>query len=240
MRIDSIASSQSLIRARGLDKTYWRGSEEVHVLQGLNLDVDAGEFVAFMGPSGSGKTTLLNLLGGLDQPTAGSISVAGEEITRMSSRELTVWRSRHVGFIFQMYNLIPVLTAYQNVELPLLLTRLSRAERRRHVEAALALVALSDRMSHYPGQLSGGQAQRVAIARALVADPTFLLCDEPTGDLDRKSADEIIDLISRLARDYGKTVLMVTHDPLIAERAGAILHLDKGLLVEAAQIGETR
>ena len=235
VRTDNSASGQSLIQARELDKTYWRGSEEVHVLQGLNLDVDAGEFVAFMGPSGSGKTTLLNLLGGLDQPTAGSISVAGEEITRMSSRELTVWRSRHVGFIFQMYNLIPVLTAYQNVELPLLLTRLSRAERRRHVEAALALVALTDRMRHYPGQLSGGQAQRVAIARALVADPTFLLCDEPTGDLDRKSADEIIALISRLAREQGKTVLMVTHDPLIAERAGTILHLDKGLLVEAAK-----
>ena len=241
VRVDGgTSSSQSLIRLRGVDKTYVRGSEELHVLQGLNLDVEEGEFVAFMGPSGSGKTTLLNLLGGLDKPSAGSIMVAGEEITRMSARELTAWRARHVGFVFQMYNLIPVLTAFQNVELPLLLTKLSKPERRRHVEAAMALVGISDRMRHYPGQLSGGQGQRVGIARAIVADPTFLLCDEPTGDLDRKSADEIMELITRLSREQGKTVLTVTHDPLAAERADIVLHLDKGVLVEAAGVGEAQ
>ncbi len=232
VRVDGGERDGSLIQVRGLDKTYRRGSEEVHVLQGLNLDVGAGDFVAFMGPSGSGKTTLLNLLGGLDLPSAGSITVAGDEITRMSARKLTAWRARHVGFVFQMYNLIPVLTAFQNVELPLLLTRLSRAERRRHVETALSVVGLADRMYHYPRQLSGGQEQRVGIARAIVADPTFLLCDEPTGDLDRKSADEILDLLDRLVRDYGKTVLMVTHDPLAAGRAQSVLHLEKGVLAE--------
>jgi putative ABC transport system ATP-binding protein len=201
------------------------------------LDVDASDFVAFMGPSGSGKTTLLNLLGGLDVPTSGSITVAGDEITRMSAGRLTSWRARHVGFIFQLYNLIPVLTAFQNVELPLLLTRLSRAERRKHVETALEVVGLSDRMGHYPRQLSGGQEQRVAIARAIVADPTFLLCDEPTGDLDRKSAGEIMDIIDRLVREHGKTVLMVSHDPRAAERARVVLHLDKGVLIEAARAG---
>ena len=225
----------SLIRVRDLDKTYRRGSEVIHVLQGLNLDVDAGDFVAFMGPSGSGKTTLLNLLGGLDVPSAGSITVAGDEITHMSARKLTAWRARHVGFVFQMYNLIPVLTAFQNVELPLLLTNLSPAARRGHVETALTIVGLADRMCHYPRQLSGGQEQRVGIARALVSDPTFLLCDEPTGDLDRKSADEILDLLARLVREHGKTVLMVTHDPRAAERAHAVLHLDKGALVEAQE-----
>jgi putative ABC transport system ATP-binding protein len=225
----------SLIRVRGLDKTYRRGSEEIHVLQGLNLDVDAGNFVAFMGPSGSGKTTLLNLLGGLDVPSAGSIMVAGDEITHMSAGKLTAWRARHVGFVFQMYNLIPVLTAFQNVELPLLLTRLSLAARRRHVETALTIVGLGDRMRHYPRQLSGGQEQRVGIARALVSDPTFLLCDEPTGDLDRKSADEILDLLAQLVREYGKTVLMVTHDPRAAEHAHTVLHMDKGVLVEGGQ-----
>jgi putative ABC transport system ATP-binding protein len=197
--------------------------------------VEKGEFVAFMGPSGSGKTTLLNLLGGLDVPSRGSISVAGDEITHMSSKKLTSWRARHVGFIFQMYNLIPVLTAFQNVELPLLLTRLSKAERRKHVEIALAIVGLGERMHHFPRQLSGGQEQRVAIARAIVADPTFLLCDEPTGDLDRKSADEVMDLIQRLVKEYGKTVLMVTHDPLVARQANLTLHLDKGVLVKAGQ-----
>jgi len=222
----------SLIQVRGLGKTYQRGSEEVHVLRDLNLDVDAGEFVAFMGPSGSGKTTLLNLLGGLDLPSEGSITVAGDEITSMSGGRLTAWRARHVGFVFQMYNLIPVLTAFQNVELPLLLTRLSRAERRRHVEAALGVVGLGDRLHHYPRQLSGGQEQRVGIARAIVADPTFLLCDEPTGDLDRKSADEVLELLDRLSREDGKTVLMVTHDPLAAQRAGIVRHLEKGALVE--------
>jgi len=225
----------SLIRVRGLDKTYRRGSEEIHVLQGLNLDVDAGDFVAFMGPSGSGKTTLLNLLGGLDVPSAGSITVAGDEITHMSAGKLTAWRARHVGFVFQMYNLIPVLSAFQNVELPLLLTRLPSPARRRHVETALTVVGLADRMRHYPRQLSGGQEQRVGIARALVSDPTFLLCDEPTGDLDRKSADEILDLLAQLVREYGKTVLMVTHDPRAAEHAHTVLHMDKGVLVEGVQ-----
>jgi len=222
----------SLIQVRGLGKTFQRGSEEVHVLRDLNLDVDAGEFVAFMGPSGSGKTTLLNLLGGLDLPSEGSITVAGDEITSMSGGRLTAWRARHVGFVFQMYNLIPVLTAFQNVELPLLLTRLSKAERRRHVETALGVVGLGDRLHHYPRQLSGGQEQRVGIARAIVADPTFLLCDEPTGDLDRKSADEVLELLDRLSREDGKTVLMVTHDPLAAQRAGIVRHLEKGALVE--------
>jgi len=234
VRIDGRGNGDALIRARGLGKTYRRGGEEIHVLQGLNLDVDAGEFIAFMGPSGSGKTTLLNLLGGLDVPSEGSVTVAGDEITRMSGRKLTAWRSRHVGFVFQMYNLIPVLTAFQNVELPLLLTSLSKAQRRQHVETALEVVGLTDRLNHYPRQLSGGQEQRVGIARAIVADPTFLLCDEPTGDLDRKSADEALDLIDRLVREYGKTVLMVTHDPRAAERAGTVLHLEKGALVEQA------
>jgi putative ABC transport system ATP-binding protein len=212
-----------------------RGGEEIHVLQGLNLDVGAGEFIAFMGPSGSGKTTLLNLLGGLDVPSSGTVSVAGDEITSMSRRRLTAWRARHVGFVFQAYNLIPVLSAFRNVELPLLLTPLSKAERRQHVEAALRVVGLQERMHHFPRQLSGGQEQRVAIARAIVADPTFLLCDEPTGDLDRKSADEILDLLSLLVTERGKTILMVTHDPRAAERASALLHLEKGVLVEAAQ-----
>jgi putative ABC transport system ATP-binding protein len=240
VRIDGRGNGDALIRARGLGKTYRRGGEEIHVLQGLNLDVDAGEFIAFMGPSGSGKTTLLNLLGGLDVPSEGSVTVAGDEITRMSGRKLTAWRSRHVGFVFQMYNLIPVLTAFQNVELPLLLTSLSKAQRRQHVETALEVVGLADRMTHYPRQLSGGQEQRVGIARAIVADPTFLLCDEPTGDLDRKSADEALDLIDRLVREYGKTVLMVTHDPLAAERAHVVLHLQKGVLVDTMTTGRAR
>ncbi len=240
VRIDGRGDGNSLIRARGLGKTYQRGGEEIHVLQGLNLDVDAGDFVAFMGPSGSGKTTLLNLLGGLDVPSAGSVTVAGDEITRMSPRKLTAWRARHVGFVFQMYNLIPVLTAFQNVELPLLLTRLSKTDRRRHVETALTVVGLGDRMHHYPRQLSGGQEQRVGIARAIVADPTFLLCDEPTGDLDRKSADEVLELVDRLVREHGKTVLMVTHDPLAAERARVVLHLEKGVLVDTVTAGRAR
>jgi putative ABC transport system ATP-binding protein len=235
VNVDGKGNGTSLIRVRNLDKKYRRGGEDIHVLQGLNLDVEAGDFVAFMGPSGSGKTTLLNLLGGLDVPTSGSVSVAGDEITAMSGGKLAAWRSRHVGFIFQMYNLIPVLTAFQNVELPLLLTKLSKAQRRKHVETALALVGLADRMQHYPRQLSGGQEQRVAIARAIVTDPTFLLADEPTGDLDRKSAEEIMELIERLVKEHGKTVLMVTHDPRAAERAHAVLHLDKGALVEAQE-----
>src|SRR5579863_6541468 len=238
IRVDGSSSSQSLIRVRGLNKTYSRGGEQIQVLQGLNLDVDKGDFVAFMGPSGSGKTTLLNLLGGLDVPSAGSITVDNDEITNMSSSKLTDWRARHVGFIFQMYNLIPVLTAYQNVELPLLLTKLSKADRRKHVETALAVVGLSDRMQHYPRQLSGGQEQRVTIARAIVSDPTFLLCDEPTGDLDRKSADEVMALIDELVGKYGKTVLMVTHDPVVAARSHITLHLEKGVLVEASKVGQ--
>jgi len=232
VRVDGRGDGTSLVRVRGLDKKYQRGSEEIHVLQGLNLDVDAGDFVAFMGPSGSGKTTLLNLLGGLDLPSAGSITVAGDEITSMSAGKLTAWRARHVGFIFQMYNLIPVLTAFQNVELPLLLTKLSKAERRQHVETVLQIVGLADRMHHFPRQLSGGQEQRVAIARAIVADPTFLLCDEPTGDLDRRSADEIMDLLTRLVSEHKKTVLLVTHDPAAAERSQVVLHLNKGVLEE--------
>src|ERR1700675_4178782 len=235
IRVDGRSDSPSLIRVRGLNKTYRRGGENIQVLQGLNLDVDQADFVAFMGPSGSGKTTLLNLLGGLDVPSAGSITVAGDEITHMSASKLTQWRARHVGFIFQMYNLIPVLTAFQNVELPLLLTKLSKAERRKHVETALNVVGLVNRMAHYPRQLSGGQEQRVTIARAIVSDPTFLLCDEPTGDLDRKSADEIMDLVGRLVQEFRKTVLMVTHDPVVAARAHTTLHLEKGVLIEGGK-----
>ncbi len=235
VRVDGTDSDNALIRVRNLNKQYRRGSETIDVLQGLDLDVEPGDFVAFMGPSGSGKTTLLNLLGGLDVPTSGSVTVDGDEITNMSGPKLAKWRARHVGFIFQMYNLIPVLTAYQNVELPLLLTGLKKNRRRQQVETALNLVGLGDRMKHYPRQLSGGQEQRVAIARAIVTDPTFLLADEPTGDLDRQSADEILDLISALSKEYGKTILMVTHDPRAAERADVELHLEKGALVEAGR-----
>jgi putative ABC transport system ATP-binding protein len=233
VRLDG-AGSGSLVEIRNLDKKYRRGGEEIDVLRGLNLDVEKGEFIAFMGPSGSGKTTLLNLIGGLDTPTAGTVKIAGEEISALSGRELAAWRARHIGFIFQMYNLIPVLTAFQNVQLPLLLTGLSKNERKRHVEDALALVGLSDRIHHYPRQLSGGQEQRVAIARAIVADPTILLCDEPTGDLDRASGDEILDIIARLSRDFDKTVFLVTHDPVAAKRASTTLHLDKGALLDQA------
>jgi putative ABC transport system ATP-binding protein len=239
VRVDGRGDSNTLISVRNLSKTYRRGSEEIQVLQGLNLDVDSGDSVAFMGPSGSGKTTLLNLLGGLDVPTHGSIRVAGDEVTSMSAGKLTAWRGRHVGFVFQMFNLIPVLTAFQNVELPLLLTRLNKSERRQHVEAALNLVGLADRMNHYPRQLSGGQEQRVAIARSIVTDPTFLLCDEPTGDLDRKSADDVLALLEQLVVSHKKTLLLVTHDPRAAERAQVVLHLDKGVLVEAqSPVGE--
>jgi putative ABC transport system ATP-binding protein len=234
--VDAQENSQGLIQVRNLDKKYVRGGQEIHVLQGLNLDVEEGEFVAFMGPSGSGKTTLLNLLGGLDVPSAGSITVAGDEVTHMSGPKLTAWRARHVGFIFQMYNLIPVLTAFQNVEMPLLLTSLTKAERRQHVEMALGAVNLTERKFHYPRQLSGGQEQRVSIARAIVADPTFLLCDEPTGDLDRASADEILNLLEELSKAHRKTILMVTHDPRAAERAGTVLHLDKGVLIEGKKL----
>ncbi|HUK30187.1 MAG TPA: ABC transporter ATP-binding protein [Candidatus Acidoferrum sp.] len=237
VRVDGAGNGNSLITVRNLGKNYRRGSEEIHVLSALNLDVDQGDFVAFMGPSGSGKTTLLNLLGGLDVPSVGSIRVAGDEISNMSSGKLTSWRARHVGFVFQTFNLIPVLNAYQNVELPLLLTSLSGSERRKHVEAALTLVGLADRMRHFPRQLSGGQEQRVSIARAIVTDPTFLLCDEPTGDLDRKSADEVLDLLDRLVKEHKKTVLLVTHDPVAAQHAPYVLHLNKGVLEEAQVAG---
>ena len=224
-------SDETLVRIRGLEKTYTRGAERLHVLQDLDLDIPSGDFLALMGPSGSGKTTLLNLMGGLDRPSAGSLEVDGERIDRASGRQLAAWRARHVGFVFQFYNLLPVLTAARNVELPLLLTRLSKSERRKRVATALEVVGLADRTEHYPRQLSGGQEQRVGIARAIVSDPTLLLCDEPTGDLDRKMGDEILDLLSALNRDHGKTIVMVTHDPKAAERATRTLHLDKGRLV---------
>jgi putative ABC transport system ATP-binding protein len=221
---------EPLIHLRDLVKDYRRGSESVRVLDGLSLDINAGEFVALMGPSGSGKSTLLNLLGGLDRPTAGTLTIGGLEIGRLDDASLARWRADHIGFVFQMYNLLPVLTAERNVELPLLLTDLPAGERRRRAQAALALVGLSHRSQHRPRELSGGQEQRVGIARAIVTDPTILLCDEPTGDLDRKSGDEILDLLSELNRDHGKTILMVTHDPRAADRAGRQLHLDKGVL----------
>ena len=217
-------------RLRGVAKEYIRGNERVPVLEKLDLDLPRGDFVALMGPSGSGKTTLLNLLGGLDRPTVGSVEVDGLAIDRMSDSALAKWRGAHVGFVFQMYNLLPVLTAERNVELPLLLTRLGRAERIKHVHTALNLVGLGDRMKHKPRELSGGQEQRVGIARAIVTDPTLLLCDEPTGDLDRKSGDEILDLLQALNKQHGKTIVMVTHDPRAAERANRTLHLEKGRL----------
>jgi putative ABC transport system ATP-binding protein len=217
-------------RLRGVAKQYQRGAEVVPVLEKLDLDLPRGDFVALMGPSGSGKTTLLNLLGGLDRPTTGSIEVDGLAIDRLSDSKLGQWRASNVGFVFQMYNLLPVLTAERNVELPLLLTRLSRAERLSHVHTALKLVGLADRMKHKPKELSGGQEQRVGIARAIVTDPTLLLCDEPTGDLDRKSGDEILDLLQALNKEHGKTIVMVTHDPRAAERANRTLHLEKGRL----------
>ena len=226
--------ADALVQVRDVHKVYRRGSESIDVLQGLDLDVEEGEFLALMGPSGSGKTTLLNLLGGLDKPTRGRVMVAGEDLGRASRRQLARWRARHVGFVFQFYNLLPVLTAARNVELPLLLTGLSRTERRKHVATALELVGLTDRADHYPRELSGGQEQRVGIARAVVNDPTLLLCDEPTGDLDRDTAEEILGLLAALNERYAKTVIMVTHDPLAAERAKRLLHLDKGALVEAA------
>jgi putative ABC transport system ATP-binding protein len=225
--------SEPLVQVNDVHKVYQRGSERIDVLKGIHLDVPKGEFLALMGPSGSGKTTLLNVIGGLDRPSSGKVMVAGRELTKASSRELARWRAQHVGFVFQFYNLLPVLTAARNVELPLLLTKLSRPERKKHVEAALELVGLADRIDHYPAQLSGGQEQRVGIARAIVTDPTLLLCDEPTGDLDRQTAGEILDLLVALNQRYGKTVIMVTHDPLAAARARRVLHVDKGVLVEA-------
>jgi putative ABC transport system ATP-binding protein len=227
--------SEALVRVEGVHKVYRRGSAPpVDVLKGLDLTVEAGEFLALMGPSGSGKTTLLNLIGGLDKPTSGRVTVAGEDLGRARGRALARWRARHVGFIFQFYNLLPVLTAARNVELPLLLTRMSRAERRKRVATALELVGLADRAGHVPAQLSGGQEQRVGIARAIINDPTILLCDEPTGDLDRETGDEILDLIAALNRRQGKTVIMVTHDPRAAQWARRVVRLDKGVVEEAA------
>jgi putative ABC transport system ATP-binding protein len=226
--------SDSVVRARDVHKHFTRGGERIEVLQGVNLEILPGEFLALMGPSGSGKTTLLNLIGGLDSPTTGSIEVAGQRLDGLSGAQLSRWRSRHIGFVFQLYNLLPVLTAERNVELPLLLTSLSRAERTKRVAIALKVVGLGDRMKHYPRQLSGGQEQRVGIARAIVTDPTLLLCDEPTGDLDRKAGDGILDLLSALNREHGKTIVMVTHDPHAAARASRTLHLDKGLMIGTA------
>jgi putative ABC transport system ATP-binding protein len=224
----------SLVSVTNVHKFFTRGSERIDVLQGVNLNVPRGDFLALMGPSGSGKTTLLNLVGGLDRPTEGSIRVAGSDITALGGSALARWRSQHVGFVFQLCNLLPVLTAERNVELPLLLTRLGRAERRRRAALALKIVGLTDRARHYPRQLSGGQEQRVGIARAIVTDPTLLLCDEPTGDLDRRAGDEILDLLQALNRDHGKTIVMVTHDPRAAERARRILQLDKGQLTDGS------
>jgi putative ABC transport system ATP-binding protein len=221
---------EPLIRIENLEKIYHRDQIEIPVLLGLNLDIPEGEFVALMGPSGSGKTTLLNLIAGIDQPTRGLITVGGRDIATLGQTELARWRSNTIGFIFQLYNLLPVLTAFENVELPLLLTHLKKVERRKHVETALGIVGLSDRMDHYPRQLSGGQEQRVAIARAIVSDPKILVADEPTGDLDAKSGDEILELLRRLNEEFGKTVVMVTHDPRAAARAHRMVHLDKGVL----------
>jgi putative ABC transport system ATP-binding protein len=235
-------SSESLIRIEGVEKVYRRDQIEIPVLMGINLDIPEGEYVALMGPSGSGKTTLLNLIAGIDGPTRGRIVVGGRDIATLSQSELATWRSNTIGFIFQLYNLLPVLTAFENVELPLLLTRLKKAERRRHVETALSIVGLADRMDHYPRQLSGGQEQRVAIARAIVSDPKILVADEPTGDLDAKSGDEILDLLRRLNEEFGKTIVMVTHDPKAAARAHRMVHLDKGVLHadERTEVGAGR
>ena len=221
----------ALIRIRKLSKSYQRGGQHIPVLEDIHLDVQAGEFVALMGPSGSGKSTLLNLIAGIDQPTSGRIEIGGVDIATLNEGELADWRASHVGFIFQFYNLMPVLTAFENVELPLLLTSLSRRQRHEHVAAALDMVRLGDRVDHYPNELSGGQQQRVAIARALVADPALIVADEPTGDLDRTTGEEVLNLLQQLQRDLGKTIVMVTHDPKAASRAGRLIHLEKGVLV---------
>lgn len=223
-------TDETLVRLRGVAKDYKRGSETVHVLHALDLDIPKGDFLALMGPSGSGKSTLLNLIGGIDRPTAGSIEIAGQRTDSMSDGDLGRWRANHVGFVFQMYNLLPVLSAERNVELPLLLTKLSAADRRQRANAALKLVGLSDRAHHKPRELSGGQEQRVGVARAIVSDPTLLLCDEPTGDLDRKAGDEILDLLQALNQQQGKTIILVTHDPHAAARAKHVLYLNKGQL----------
>ncbi|MGO9512366.1 MAG: ABC transporter ATP-binding protein [Steroidobacteraceae bacterium] len=225
-----------VVSLRNVVKQYVRGKQRIEVLQGLTLDIPNGEFVALMGPSGSGKTTLLNLIGGLDTPTSGEITVAGQRLDQLGSGGLSRWRARHIGFVFQFYNLMPMLSAQRNVELPLLLTNLPAARRKANALAALTLVGLADRAKHKPSELSGGQAQRVAIARALVADPTLLLCDEPTGDLDRKSADEVLHLLQELNRAHGKSIIIVTHDPKAAEFAGRQLHMDKGALLEVGTL----
>jgi len=227
-----MSGANALVRITDVHKHFTRGSERIDVLKGVNLESPRGDFLALMGPSGSGKTTLLNLIGGLDTPTGGVVDVDGVHISDLSGGALSKWRARHIGFVFQLYNLLPVLTAERNVELPLLLTSLSKSERRTRVAIALKIVGLTDRAKHYPRQLSGGQEQRVGIARAIVTDPTLLLCDEPTGDLDRKAGDEILDLLQALNREHGKTIVMVTHDPHAAERARRTLHLEKGSLLE--------
>lgn len=221
---------KALVNINSVSKTFRRGSEDIHVLDRLDLSVRDGEFLALMGPSGSGKSTLLNLIGGLDRATSGVVEIGGERIDQLSDRQLAAWRARHVGFVFQFYNLIPVLTAERNVELPLLLTHLSKAQRKEHVRIALEVVGLSHRTRHYPRTMSGGEQQRVGIARGIVTDPTILLCDEPTGDLDRKSGDEILSLLQALNKEHGKTIVMVTHDPHASARASRTVHLDKGQL----------
>ena len=222
--------ADELVRVRDVHKHFTRGSERIDVLKGVNLEIPKGDFLALMGPSGSGKTTLLNLIGGLDTPTGGAVEVNGVPVSYLSGSQLSKWRAQNIGFVFQLYNLLPVLTAERNVELPLLLTKLPKSERRKRAGIALKVVGLADRAKHYPRQLSGGQEQRVGIARAIVTDPTLLLCDEPTGDLDRKAGDEILDLLQSLNRDHGKTIVMVTHDPHAAERAQRTIHLEKGVL----------
>ncbi len=225
-----MALENELVRVREVHKHFTRGSERIDVLKGVNLEIPKGDFLALMGPSGSGKTTLLNLIGGLDTPTGGAVEVNGVPVSSLSGSQLSKWRAQNIGFVFQLYNLLPVLTAERNVELPLLLTKLAKSERRKRAGIALKVVGLADRAKHYPRQLSGGQEQRVGIARAIVTDPTLLLCDEPTGDLDRKAGDEILDLLQSLNRDHGKTIVMVTHDPHAAERARRTIHLEKGVL----------
>ncbi|MGD0476501.1 MAG: ABC transporter ATP-binding protein [Candidatus Velthaea sp.] len=236
MSQSEVAMPEFMVQVRNVTKAYDRGKQKIEVLHELTLDIPRGDFVALMGPSGSGKTTLLNLIGGLDKPSAGEIHVGGVRIDRLSSGELARWRARNVGFVFQFYNLMPVLSAEGNVELPLLLTRLTAAQRKKNVAAALALVGLADRAKHKPRELSGGQEQRVAVARALVSDPQLLVCDEPTGDLDRRTADEILGLLQVLNRDHGKTIVIVTHDPKAAEFARRTLHLEKGQLLEQATL----
>jgi putative ABC transport system ATP-binding protein len=239
LNTQTLATDELLVQLKGIAKSYKKGKEQVSVLSELNLDIHRGDFLALMGPSGSGKTTLLNLLGGLDKPSAGELIIGGQRLDQMSSSQLTKWRARHVGFIFQFYNLMPVLTAEKNVELPLLLTNLSSKQRKHHVAAALELVGLSNRAKHYPSELSGGQEQRVAIARALVSDPDLLLCDEPTGDLDRATADDILSLLQTLNQQQHKTIIMVTHDPRAADHSRHILHMDKGALINDGRVTDT-